>query len=71
MHKQSVIGVLWVFVMPIFSVATFLVLTRAGIFSIGALQVPYPLYAISGMGFWQLFAAGLIAAAARLLTRAR
>ncbi len=66
MHKQSVIGVLWIFIMPIFSVATFLVLTRAGIFSIGSMQVPYPLYAMAGMGFWQLFAAGLIAASSTL-----
>ncbi|MDO9464624.1 MAG: ABC transporter permease [bacterium] len=60
LYKQSFIGVLWALIVPIVSVGTFIILNRAGIFKIGAISVPYPVYAILGMAFWQLFATGLI-----------
>ncbi len=61
MYKQSFVGVLWAFIIPIASVGTFIVLNRSGVFSIGDIDVPYPIYAILGMTFWQLFSTGLIA----------
>jgi len=60
LYKQSFIGVLWAFIIPLVSVGTFILLNRSGIFSIGNINVPYPIYAILGMAFWQLFSAGLI-----------
>jgi lipopolysaccharide transport system permease protein len=60
LYKQSFIGVLWAFIIPLVSVGTFILLNRSGIFSIGEINVPYPIYAILGMAFWQLFSAGLI-----------
>ncbi len=60
-YKQSFIGILWAFIIPLVSVGTFIVLNRSGIFNIGDMNVPYPVYAILGMAFWQLFSAGLIA----------
>ncbi|MBN1638105.1 MAG: ABC transporter permease [Ignavibacteriales bacterium] len=60
LYKQSFIGVLWVFIIPLVSVGTFILLNRSGIFSIGDINVPYPIYAILGMAFWQLFSTGLI-----------
>jgi lipopolysaccharide transport system permease protein len=60
-YKQSFIGVLWAFIIPIVSVGTFIILNRSGIFTIGDINVPYPIYAILGMAFWQLFSTGLIA----------
>jgi lipopolysaccharide transport system permease protein len=60
LYKQSFIGVLWAFIIPLFSVGTFIILNRSGIFSIGEIDVPYPIYAILGMAFWQLFSTGLI-----------
>jgi lipopolysaccharide transport system permease protein len=59
LYKQSFIGVLWAFIIPLVSVGTIL-LNRSGIFSIGDINVPYPIYAILGMAFWQLFSTGLI-----------
>jgi lipopolysaccharide transport system permease protein len=41
-------------------VGTFIILNRSGIFSFGDINVPYPIYAILGMAFWQLFSTGLI-----------
>jgi len=60
LYKQSFIGVLWAFIIPLVSVGTFIILNRSGIFSIGDINVPYPIYAILGMAFWQLFSTGLI-----------
>lgn len=60
-YKQSFIGILWAFIMPLVSVGTFIVLNRSGIFAIGDINTPYPIYAILGMAFWQLFSMGLIA----------
>ncbi len=59
-YKQSVFGVLWVFIMPIVSVATFVVLNMSGLFLVGSIDVPYPLYAMFGLAFWQLFSTGVV-----------
>ena len=61
MYKQSFIGVLWIFIIPIVNVGVFVLLNNSGIFNFGDIKVPYPLFAIGGMAFWQLFATGLIA----------
>lgn len=60
LYKQSFIGVLWAFIIPLVSVGTFILLNRSGVFSIGNINVPYPIYAMLGMAFWQLFSTGLI-----------
>lgn len=60
LYKQSFIGIMWVFIFPLVSVGTFVILKRSGIFTFGDINVPYPVYAILGVAFWQLFAAGLI-----------
>src|SRR5574341_6320 len=59
-YKQSLFGVFWAFILPIVSVSTFIVLNRSGLFSIGDINVPYPIYAVLGMAFWQLFSTGLL-----------
>ncbi len=59
MYKQSFLGMLWIIILPIINVGVFAVLNNSGIFNIGDIQVPYPLYAIAGMAFWQIFAVGL------------
>jgi len=58
-QSQSLVGVLWVFLMPLISVGVFILLNRSGIFNIGDIDVPYPIYALLGMAFWQFFAVGL------------
>jgi lipopolysaccharide transport system permease protein len=59
-YKQSLGGVLWAFVVPIMSIIIFIILNNSGIFNFGEIEVPYPIYAILGMAFWQLFSTGLI-----------
>lgn len=66
-YKQSLGGVFWVFVLPVFSVATFAILNRSGVLRTGDTQSPYVLYAVLGITFWQLFSAGLIASTQSLV----
>ena len=66
-YKQSFIGILWALIIPLVSVGTFIVLNQSGIFTIGDINVPYPIYAILGMAFWQLFATGLVASSNSLV----
>lgn len=60
-YKQSFFGIFWAIILPLVSVGTFVILNRSGLFSIGAVGVPYPIYAILGLSFWQLFSTGLVA----------
>lgn len=66
-YKQSFIGVLWALIIPLVSVGTFIILNRSGVFNIGDINVPYPIYAILGMAFWQLFSTGLVASSNSLV----
>jgi lipopolysaccharide transport system permease protein len=67
-YKQSFIGVFWALIIPLVSVGTFIVLNQSGIFNIGDIDVPYPIYAILGMAFWLLFSAGLVASSNSLVS---
>lgn len=59
MYKQSFLGILWMVILPIANVGVFAVLNNSGIFNIGEIEVPYPIYAICGLAFWQIFAVGV------------
>ncbi|MBU4479195.1 MAG: ABC transporter permease [Candidatus Omnitrophica bacterium] len=67
LYKQSFIGILWAFIIPLISVGTFIILNRSGIFSIGRIDVPYPIYAVLGIMFWQVFSVGLLGGANALV----
>ena len=60
-YKQSFIGIFWVFIIPLVGLATFIILKSSGVFSVGKIDIPYPLYAIISLAFWQLFSTGLVA----------
>ena len=66
-YKQSFMGLLWALIIPLISVGTFIILNRSGIFSMGAIDTPYPIYAILGMAFWQVFSTGLMASSNSLV----
>lgn len=67
-YKQSFFGILWAFIVPFVSVGTFVVLNISGLFIIGNISVPYPIYALLSMAFWQLFSTGLVACSNSLVT---
>jgi lipopolysaccharide transport system permease protein len=54
-YRQTLFGYLWAFIGPIATAATFILLNRARVFSTGELSVPYPLYVVTGVLFWQSF----------------
>ncbi len=60
LYKQSFLGLFWILIVPLVSVGTFATLKKSGLFAIGEIEVPYPIYAVLGISFWQLFATGLI-----------
>jgi lipopolysaccharide transport system permease protein len=60
-YKQSFFGVLWAIILPLFTIAIFIMLNRSGVLNIGNIGVPYSIYALLGMTFWQFFSAGLVA----------
>lgn len=61
-YKQYLLGFLWIVVVPFASLVTLLMLKNSGIFSFGELSVPYPVFALAGISFWQLFAVSLVGA---------
>ena len=60
-YRQTLLGVAWALVMPLVMVGTFVFLHRSGVLNIGALDLPYPAYALVGLTVWQIFAGGLVA----------
>lgn len=67
MYQQSVLGYFWAVIVPLISVGLFVYLNQAGLFSVGHIEVPYTVYAVVGMAFWQLFAPGLVASGQSLV----
>lgn len=60
-YKQSMLGVGWIIIMPLLIVGAFIFLNRSGVLNIGQTSVPYPLFALTGLSVWQVFASGIIA----------
>ncbi len=67
-YRQSILGIFWALIVPLASVATFMLLSRGGIFEVGDIPVPYPLYAVAGIAFWQIFSLGLTLSANSLIS---
>lgn len=66
-YKQSVLGGLWLLLIPLITVGTFVVLRGSGVVAAGEMSTPYPIFAVLGVAVWQLFAHGLVAAASSLV----
>ncbi|MCX5806887.1 MAG: ABC transporter permease [Proteobacteria bacterium] len=60
-YKQTFIGIFWTFLLPIISLGVFIILNSSGVFIVGNVNAPYPLYAMLGLAFWQIFSTGLVA----------
>jgi len=66
-YKQSLLGFVWAIIMPLASVFTFILLNHSGLLSIGDIKVPYPIYTLLGLAFWQLFSNGLLGSSNSLI----
>jgi lipopolysaccharide transport system permease protein len=59
-YSQSLLGVVWAIIIPLVTLATFIILRSSGFFSVGIIEVPYIIYALLGISFWQLFVTGIV-----------
>jgi len=66
-YKQSFVGAFWIIILPLITVGTFIVLKGSGVVAVGDLETPYPIFAILGIAFWQLFAQGIVGGAHSLV----
>lgn len=53
--KRSFIGLLWLFLLPIFSIITWVLLNDAGIMQPGETDIPYPAYVLLSTSIWGFF----------------
>jgi lipopolysaccharide transport system permease protein len=74
-YRQSLLGVLWVIVIPLFTVAIFVAISRAGVLRTGETVVPYPVFALFGITVWSLFTgltssiSGVVGSSGGLITK--
>jgi lipopolysaccharide transport system permease protein len=54
-YRQSLLGVLWVVLIPLFTVGIFAAMNRAGVLRTRDTGVPYPVFALFGITLWSLF----------------
>lgn len=58
-HKQSILGWLWIVLMPLMTMGTFLLLNMSGIIKIGQIDIPYPIFGLVSFSIWNIFSNGL------------
>jgi lipopolysaccharide transport system permease protein len=54
-YRQTLIGYAWAFLPPIATTLTFVFLNAQQIVSVGEMNLPYPLYVMTGTILWQVF----------------
>jgi len=54
-YRQTFIGVLWAFVLPLINTITWIFLNKSGLIKMGATNLPYPLYVFTGTMLWGIF----------------
>jgi lipopolysaccharide transport system permease protein len=76
-YRQTFLGYTWAVLPPLLTTLVFVCLHQAGFFSVEKTSVPYGLFVLSGMTFWQLFADALqapmrmVSQSAPMLTKVR
>lgn len=69
-YKQTIFGVLWAILQPLMLMITFSFVFKRAL-NIPSDGIPYPIFAYSGLMFWNIFSTGLSNAANSLLTNSR
>jgi lipopolysaccharide transport system permease protein len=54
-YRQSALGILWAFLLPLVTAALFIGLNRSAILNVGTTEIPYPVFVLFGTMLWQLF----------------
>lgn len=74
-YRQSLLGITWAFLPPILTGLVFIVLQSKNVLALGPTEIPYPVFALVGTTYWQIFVDALNAplksvnAAKPILTR--
>lgn len=66
-YRQSLLGIVWVVLLPLVTVGLFMGMRGAGLLNIKESEIPYPLYAIIGFTIWSVFSTGLTACSKALI----
>lgn len=59
MYRQTMLGYVWAFLLPLVNTATWLFLNKSGIVKIADTDLPYPVYVFAGTMLWQIFTEAL------------
>ena len=59
MYRQSYLGIIWAFIMPLATAAVWIFLNSSGTVRLSATGVPYPVYAFSGTLIWSIIVASI------------
>lgn len=54
-YRQAFLGILWAFIVPLANTITWIFLSTAGIITVGATALPYPVYVLTGTLLWAIF----------------
>ena len=69
-YKQTVFGFLWAILQPVFMTLVFTLFLGDSISQKTSMQIPYPVFALSGMLLWGIFSGGMSNAANSMVTNA-
>lgn len=69
-YKQTVLGLLWAVLQPVFFAVVFTFFLGDSISAKTNLSIPYPVFALSGMMIWTLFSSGMSNAANSMVANA-
>ncbi len=69
-YKQTMLGVAWAILQPL-AIALSLTLFLSRVFNVSSAELPYPVFAYSGMVMWQFFSQSLTEAGNSLLANER
>lgn len=61
LYRQSFLGLLWAFIIPLGNTVTWIFLNGTGIVSMGDTGIPYPIYVFTGTMIWSVFSESLLA----------
>lgn len=59
MYRQSYLGIVWAFIMPLATAVVWIVLNSSGTITLSDTGIPYPVYAFSGTLIWSIIVAAI------------
>lgn len=54
-YRQSILGVFWIFILPLTNTITWMFLRGSGVISVAETSIPYPVYVFTGTMLWSIF----------------